>query len=144
MYFYCTVCGQKLDWGVRMIDKFNGIYTLTCDICGEDAPETFDDFYDAVQYKRTTAGKARNGTGNGKMYVQSVGAMRKKVRTKKIRFKKKSNAFMTVYVFLDCYSKDIDKLSYMYKTKESEVAMETVARFPADGSAGGDKRAMAG
>jgi len=23
-----------------MIDKFSGIYTLTCDICGEDAPET--------------------------------------------------------------------------------------------------------
>jgi len=46
-----------------MIDKFNGIYTLTCDICGEDAPETFDDFYDAVQYKKDNGWKSQKYRG---------------------------------------------------------------------------------
>lgn len=35
-----------------MIDSFNGMYTLTCDICGEAYPETFFDFYDAVKAKK--------------------------------------------------------------------------------------------
>ena len=46
-----------------MIDKFSGIYTLTCDICGEDAPETFDDFYDAVQYKKDNDWKSQKYKG---------------------------------------------------------------------------------
>ena len=40
------------------IGKFNGIYTLTCDICGEDALESFFDFYDAVRYKKRNRWKS--------------------------------------------------------------------------------------
>lgn len=46
-----------------MIDKFSGIYTLTCDICGEDASENFDDFYDAVQYKKDNGWKSQKRNG---------------------------------------------------------------------------------
>jgi hypothetical protein len=52
------------------IDKFS--YTLTYDICGEDAPESFSDFYEAVQYKSKTDGKARNTRTNGKMFARNA------------------------------------------------------------------------
>ena len=42
-----------------MIDSFNGMYTLTCDICGEEYPETFFDFYDAVKAKKRAGWKSR-------------------------------------------------------------------------------------
>ena len=35
-----------------MIDKSCGTYDLICDICGECAAESFDDFYDAVEAKK--------------------------------------------------------------------------------------------
>jgi hypothetical protein len=35
-----------------MIDRDGGFYCLVCDVCGEEAPETFDDFYEAVAYKK--------------------------------------------------------------------------------------------
>ena len=35
-----------------MIDKDNGMYTLICDICGEEHYEAFFDFYDAVEVKK--------------------------------------------------------------------------------------------
>jgi hypothetical protein len=46
-----------------MIDKFSGLYTLICDICGENAPETFDDFYDAVRYKKNNGWKSQKYKG---------------------------------------------------------------------------------
>ena len=42
-----------------MIDKFGGSYILVCDVCGEDAREIFDEFYDAVAYKRWEGWKSR-------------------------------------------------------------------------------------
>jgi len=47
-----------------MISNFSGLYALTCDICGEDAPETFDDFYDAVQYKKDEGWKSLKNNGD--------------------------------------------------------------------------------
>lgn len=46
-----------------MISKFEGIYTLTCDICGDEYPETFFDFYDAVKTKRENGWKSRKSNG---------------------------------------------------------------------------------
>ena len=43
------------------IDKFS--YTLTCDICGEDAPESFSNFYEAVQYKKQNGWKSQKYRG---------------------------------------------------------------------------------
>lgn len=34
------------------IENFGGIYTLECDMCGEEATEDFDNFYDAVNWKK--------------------------------------------------------------------------------------------
>lgn len=34
------------------ITGFEGVYQLECDICGEDSGETFDDFYEAVGWKK--------------------------------------------------------------------------------------------
>jgi hypothetical protein len=45
------------------IDKFSGIYILTYDICGKDAPETFDDFYNAVQYKKDNGWESQKCDG---------------------------------------------------------------------------------
>lgn len=46
-----------------MIDNFEGIYTLTCDICGEEANKDFFEFYDAVQYKKNNNWKSRKRNG---------------------------------------------------------------------------------
>lgn len=46
-----------------MIDRFENMYTLTCDICGEEYPETFFDFYDAVQAKKDNGWKSRKING---------------------------------------------------------------------------------
>ena len=35
------------------IDNFAGTFILACDICGEELPQTFDDFYEAVDYKKS-------------------------------------------------------------------------------------------
>lgn len=42
-----------------MIEKDGGMYILICDICGEEANETFFDFYDAVQFKRENGWKSQ-------------------------------------------------------------------------------------
>ena len=47
-----------------MISKFEGMYTLTCDICGDEYPETFFDFYDAVEAKRENGWKSRKTDGD--------------------------------------------------------------------------------
>jgi hypothetical protein len=41
------------------IERFGDIFSLTCDICGEDHPETFYDFGDAVQAKKDDGWKSR-------------------------------------------------------------------------------------
>lgn len=46
-----------------MIDKQSGQYHLICDICGEEAEETFDDFYEAVQYKKAEGWKSQKRNG---------------------------------------------------------------------------------
>ncbi len=35
-----------------MINEFGGYYYLECDICGEDSKEDFDDFWEAVEWKK--------------------------------------------------------------------------------------------
>jgi hypothetical protein len=35
-----------------MISGFPGMYSLQCDTCGAEAEETFEDFYDAVEWKK--------------------------------------------------------------------------------------------
>ncbi|MDR0905795.1 MAG: hypothetical protein LBN00_06440 [Oscillospiraceae bacterium] len=44
------------------IEKFGGIFTPTCDICGEELDGGFD-FYDAVQAKKTAGWKSRKTNG---------------------------------------------------------------------------------
>ena len=34
------------------ISGFSGIYQLECDVCGSDADEEFDSFYEAVEWKK--------------------------------------------------------------------------------------------
>lgn len=46
-----------------MIDKFGDSFTLTCDICGEEADEDFFEFYDAVEYKKNNGWKSRKIDG---------------------------------------------------------------------------------
>ncbi len=47
-----------------MIDRdFDG-YSLACDICGEEATQTFDDFWDAVQYKKDNDWKSQRRNGD--------------------------------------------------------------------------------
>ncbi|MFA5196257.1 MAG: hypothetical protein WC401_10720 [Bacteroidales bacterium] len=36
----------------EMINNFAGMISLECDICGEEADECFDDFYEAVEWKK--------------------------------------------------------------------------------------------
>lgn len=35
-----------------MIDKSSGMFSLICDVCGEEADKQFFDFYAAVEYKK--------------------------------------------------------------------------------------------
>ena len=35
-----------------MIDKNGRMFSLICDVCGEQAEKQFFDFYDAVEYKK--------------------------------------------------------------------------------------------
>ncbi|MTI95210.1 MAG: hypothetical protein FH749_06935 [Firmicutes bacterium] len=48
------------------VERFYGsqdVYFLTCDVCGEEPPEIFNDFDDAVDYKKANGwqSKKRNG-----------------------------------------------------------------------------------
>jgi len=45
------------------IEKFGGIYTPTCDLCGEELPAEFD-FYDAVNAKKDAGWKSRKTDGD--------------------------------------------------------------------------------
>ena len=44
------------------IESFGGIYTPTCDVCGEELPAQFD-FYDAVNAKKREGWKSRKHKG---------------------------------------------------------------------------------
>ena len=46
-----------------MIDKFDELYSLTCDICGEEAGEQFDAFYEAVDFKKDNGWKSQKVRG---------------------------------------------------------------------------------
>lgn len=46
-----------------MIDKIHDTYELSCDICGESPDESFDDFAEAVQYKKGNGWKSRKIDG---------------------------------------------------------------------------------
>lgn len=46
-----------------MIDKFGDVFSLTCDICGEEAEEDFFEFYDAVEYKKDNGWRSRKIKG---------------------------------------------------------------------------------
>jgi len=46
-----------------MIDNYRGLYVLTCDICGEKALETFEEFHEAVQYKKDEGWKSQKYKG---------------------------------------------------------------------------------
>jgi hypothetical protein len=45
-----------------MIDKEHGEFILSCDYCGEEV-SGFDDFYDAVQYKKDNGWKSKKIKG---------------------------------------------------------------------------------
>lgn len=42
-----------------MIDKIGGMFSLICDVCGNEAGVLFDDFYDAVAYKKEEGWKSQ-------------------------------------------------------------------------------------
>lgn len=42
-----------------MIERFKDEHVLMCDICGEGVGELFDDFYEAVDYKRRNGWKSQ-------------------------------------------------------------------------------------
>jgi hypothetical protein len=42
-----------------MIEKVGGEFELICDVCEESADEFFDEFYDAVEYKKDNGWRSR-------------------------------------------------------------------------------------
>jgi len=57
-----------------MIDRdYCGVYSLTCDICGSEADETFFEFYDALNIRSRMDGGVRNTGVNGKMLPRVSG-----------------------------------------------------------------------
>lgn len=46
-----------------MIESISGSYILICDICGEGACKDFDDFYEAVDYKKKEGWKGKKING---------------------------------------------------------------------------------
>lgn len=46
-----------------MIYKDGGLYFLCCDVCGEEAGKIFDEFYDAVEYKKHNGWKSQKRRG---------------------------------------------------------------------------------
>lgn len=43
-----------------MIAKFGSSYKLVCDVCGESEKEEFDDFYEAVDFKKEKGNEWRS------------------------------------------------------------------------------------
>lgn len=46
-----------------MIDRTYGGFELNCDICGDSADESFDEFAEAVQFKKDEGWKSRKING---------------------------------------------------------------------------------
>ena len=46
-----------------MIEKSGGQFILYCDICGEESDGAFDDFYEAVDYKKDSGWKSQKHNG---------------------------------------------------------------------------------
>lgn len=46
-----------------MIDRTHGFFELSCDVCGECCDESFDEFTDAVQFKKDEGWKSRKING---------------------------------------------------------------------------------
>ena len=46
-----------------MIEGDGGLYSLSCDICGEEANKFFFDFYEAVDYKKRNGWKSQKRNG---------------------------------------------------------------------------------
>ena len=46
-----------------MIDKSCGFYCLFCDICDEEADDSFYEFHDAVEYKKQNGWKSMKING---------------------------------------------------------------------------------
>lgn len=46
-----------------MIDKSCEFYSLTCDVCGEEASEEFFEFSEAVDYKKSEGWKSQKKNG---------------------------------------------------------------------------------
>lgn len=42
-----------------MIERDGKIFVLGCDVCGETAPELFDSFHDAVDYKQPSGWRSQ-------------------------------------------------------------------------------------
>ena len=40
-----------------MIAKIHGMYVLVCDNCGDEYPETYNDFYEAAEAKKKNGWK---------------------------------------------------------------------------------------
>jgi hypothetical protein len=46
-----------------MIEKMDGIFKISCDICGEIFDKDFYDFYDVVDYKKSEGWRSRKISG---------------------------------------------------------------------------------
>ena len=46
-----------------MIDRNGSMFILTCDICAEEVVDDFDDFQDAVDYKKENGWKSQRRNG---------------------------------------------------------------------------------
>lgn len=42
-----------------MIERSDDLYSLYCDVCGEEADEDFFDFHEAVDYKKNNGWKSQ-------------------------------------------------------------------------------------
>jgi hypothetical protein len=47
-----------------MIDKSCGMYSLYCDVCGNEEGEQFFEFYEAVDYKKENGWKSQKRNGS--------------------------------------------------------------------------------
>lgn len=46
-----------------MIDRSCGFYNLYCDVCGVEADDSFFEFYEAVEYKKSEGWKSQKRNG---------------------------------------------------------------------------------
>lgn len=46
------------------ITNIHGIYSLICDVCGDSHPDSFSEFYEAVQAKKDDGWRSRRQNGD--------------------------------------------------------------------------------